>query len=43
MHNFKEAAIESPSEKEKAHINEEEQSIDSPVIENNLRKKNKML
>lgn len=39
MHNFKEAAIESPSEKEKAHINEEEQSIDSPVVENNLRKK----
>ena len=39
MPNFKEAAIESPSDKEKAHINEEEQSIDTPVVENNLRKR----
>ena len=35
----KEAAIESPSEKEKIHINEEEQSIDTPVVDNKKIKK----
>ena len=35
----KEAAIESPSEKEKTHINEEEQSIDTPVVDNKKIKK----
>ena len=39
MPNFKEAAIESPSEQEKKHINDEEQGIDVPVVDNKCIKK----
>ena len=39
MPNFKEAAIESPSEQEKKHINDEEQGIDAPVVDNRCIKK----